>query len=70
MRVVVTGGGGYIGGQTVLKLLDFDHSVLAIDRVWQPDHPEHSGAKWLIGDFSGKVALEDIIRHVWTWYKR
>ena len=57
MRVVVTGGGGYIGGQTVLKLLDSGHSVLAIDRVWQPDHLEHSGAKWLIGDFAGEVAL-------------
>ena len=57
MRVVVTGGGGYIGGQTVLKLLDSGHSVLAIDRVWQPDHLEHSGAKWLIADFAGEVAL-------------
>ena len=57
MRVVVTGGGGYIGGQTLLKLLDSGHSVLAIDRVWQPDHLEHSGAKWLIGDFAGEVAL-------------
>jgi UDP-glucose 4-epimerase len=60
MRVVVTGGAGYIGGQTVLKLLDADHSVFAIDRVWQPDHLEHSGAKWLIGDFSNEVALEAI----------
>ena len=60
MRVVVTGGGGYIGGQTVLKLLDVGHSVLAIDRVWQPDHLEHSGAKWLIGDFAGEVALQAI----------
>ena len=57
MRVIVTGGGGYIGGQTLLKLLDSGHSVLAIDRVWQPDHLEHSGAKWLIGDFAGEVAL-------------
>lgn len=57
MRVVVTGGGGYIGGQTVLKLLDAGHSVLAIDRVWQPDHLEHCGAKWLIGDFAGEIAL-------------
>jgi UDP-glucose 4-epimerase len=60
MRVIVTGGAGYIGGQTVLDLLSAGHSVLAIDRVWAPDHLEHLGAKWLIGDFSGEVALRDI----------
>ena len=58
MRVVVTGGAGYIGGQTVLKLLDQGHSVFAVDRVWAPDHLEHSGAKWLIGDFAGDMALQ------------
>lgn len=56
-RIVVTGGAGYIGGQTVLQLLDAGHSVLAIDRMWQPDYLEHCGAKWLIGDFAGEVAL-------------
>jgi UDP-glucose 4-epimerase len=60
MRVVVTGAAGYIGGQTVLQLLDAGHSVLAIDRVWQPDHLEHCGAKWLVADFAGEVALRAI----------
>lgn len=58
MRVIVTGAAGYIGGQTVLKLLDQGHSVFAIDRAWAPEYLEHSGAKWLIGDFAGEVALQ------------
>lgn len=57
-RVVVTGGAGYIGGQTVLQLLDQGHSVFAIDRVPAPDHLEHCGAKWMQSDFVSTVALE------------
>ena len=32
MNVVVTGAGGYIGGQIVIRLLEAGHTVLAIDR--------------------------------------
>lgn len=57
MRIVVTGGAGYIGGQTVLQLLDAGHSVLAIDRSLEPNPLQDCGAKWLTGDFAGEVAL-------------
>jgi UDP-glucose 4-epimerase len=57
MRVVVTGGAGYIGGQTVLGLLDAGHSVLAIDSSLERNHLIDSGAKWLVADFAGEVAL-------------
>lgn len=59
-RFVVTGAAGYIGGQTVLRLLDQGHSVYAID--WQVPSPclLNSGAKWLTGDFAGEVSLESI----------
>ena len=60
MRVVVTGGSGYIGGQTVLGLLSAGHSVFAIDRSLDPNPLIDSGAKWLIGDFAGEVALRAI----------
>jgi len=57
VRVIVTGGAGYIGGQTVLQLLDAGHSVLAIDRDLNHSPLQESGAKWLTADFAGEVAL-------------
>jgi len=60
MRVVVTGGAGYIGGETVLKLLDAKHSVLAIDRQLPPAHLINSGARWHTGNFSNEVGLDAI----------
>lgn len=60
MRVVVTGGAGYIGGQTVLQLLDAGHSVLAIDRSLERNPLQDCGAKWLTADFAGEVALDSI----------
>ncbi len=60
MRVIVTGGAGYIGGQTVLQLLDAGHSVLAIDRSMEPNSLRDCGAKWLTADFAGEVSLRAI----------
>ena len=57
-RIIVTGGAGYIGGQTVLQLLDAGHSVLAIDRSLERNPLQECGAKWLVGDFAGEVALD------------
>ena len=31
MKIAVTGAAGYIGGQTLLDLIDAGHEVLAID---------------------------------------
>lgn len=51
-RIVVTGASGYIGGQTVLQLLDQGHSVLAIDDRREPEHLTGKGARYLISDFA------------------
>lgn len=57
MRVIVTGGAGFIGGQIVLQLLDAGHSVLAIDNSLEHNLLKDCGAKWLTADFAGEVAL-------------
>ena len=60
MRAIVTGGAGYIGGQTVLQLLDAGHSVLAIDRDLHHSPLQDLGAKWLTADFASEVSLSNI----------
>ena len=34
MRVLVTGGAGYIGSHTCVELLDFGHKVLVLDNLF------------------------------------
>jgi len=61
-KVVVTGAAGFIGGETLLKLVDAGHDVLAIDRVMPPGHLIPVPCQWHTGDYSGEIGLDSIKR--------
>lgn len=61
MKVLVTGGGGFLGSQIVLNLLDAGHSVVAYQRS---DHPRlrHLGVDVRQGSLIEKDALTAALR--------
>lgn len=61
-KIVVTGAAGYIGGETLLKLVDAGYDVLAIDRVMPPGHLIPVPCQWHTGDFSSDLSLDAIKR--------
>ena len=61
-KVVVTGATGFIGGETLIKLVDAGYDVLAIDRVMPGGHLIPVPCQWHTGDFSGELGLDAIKR--------
>jgi UDP-glucose 4-epimerase len=61
-KIVVTGAAGYIGGETLIKLVDAGHDVLAIDRQMPPGHLIPVPCQWHTGDFSAELGLDAIKR--------
>jgi len=62
MRVLVTGASGYIGGQTVLQLLDQGHEVFGIDRNPLPANL-NCLKNFLQADFASDDALNWMAQH-------
>ena len=62
INVIVTGVGGYIGGQIALRLKDAGYTVYGIDRRQPPDHLMGVCDGFLYQDFASDVALSWIIQ--------
>jgi UDP-glucose 4-epimerase len=61
MKVMVTGAAGYIGGETLIKLVDAGHEVLGVDnRIPARYLLDLPNTWWHTGDFSGEVGLSTI----------
>jgi UDP-glucose 4-epimerase len=61
-KIVITGAAGFIGGETLLKLVDAGHDVLAIDRAMPPGHLIPVPCQWHTGDFASELGLDAIKR--------
>ena len=65
MKVLVTGGAGYIGSITVERLIDHGASVIVYDNLYQGHaaavHPE---ATFVCGDLADRAAVNEVMaRH-------
>jgi len=56
--VLVTGAGGFIGGETMLRLKDQGHTVIGVDTVPCPDHLGSLAERFYQEDFSNSYALD------------
>jgi len=62
MRVLVTGGAGYIGSVATAELIDSGYEVIVFDNLFQ-GHPEavHPRALFVQGDLADKDAVDSVV---------
>lgn len=62
MRVLVTGGAGYIGSHTVAALRDAGHDPLVLDTL-EHGHPRAiPGVRLVVGDAGDRALVRDLVR--------
>ena len=60
LRILVTGGAGYIGSHTNRVLADRGHRVIVLDRVPVPDPGLVGAARTVVGDAGDPRVLDDV----------
>ncbi len=65
MRVLVTGGAGYIGSHTVLVLLEAGHDVLVVDDLSNSSAESLRRVAELTGREAGFIEATSPIRRCW-----
>lgn len=63
MRVLVTGGNGFIGGYVVAELLARGHSPFIFDRRFSPNPPADS----FLGDIRDRESVREAMAHAEGW---
>ncbi|WP_063730892.1 NAD-dependent epimerase/dehydratase family protein [Streptomyces sp. RTd22] len=67
MRVLVTGGAGFIGSHIVTALTDRGHEPVVLDALLPAAHPappRPSGAEWVHADVRDRAAVEEALHGV------
>ncbi|WP_406832173.1 NAD-dependent epimerase/dehydratase family protein [Pedococcus sp. KACC 23699] len=70
MRILVTGGAGFIGSHTSDRLVELGHEVVVLDALTAPVHREGrpnyltSGAELWVGDVRNRELLANLLRRV------
>ncbi|HEY6742701.1 MAG TPA: NAD-dependent epimerase/dehydratase family protein, partial [Lapillicoccus sp.] len=70
MRVLVTGGAGFIGSHTCDRLVELGHEVVVLDALTAPVHrdgrPEYitPGVELWVGDVRNRELLANLLRRV------
>ena len=62
MKILVCGGGGFIGGHLVKKLKEMNHNVTSVDlkeNIYSNSYPD----KNLIGDLTNQEFVKDVLSH-------
>jgi dTDP-L-rhamnose 4-epimerase len=70
MRILVTGGAGFIGSHTCDRLVELGHDVVVLDALTAPVHRDGRpnyvtpGAELYVGDVRNRELLANLLRHV------
>jgi dTDP-L-rhamnose 4-epimerase len=70
MRILVTGGAGFIGSHTCDRLVELGHDVVVLDALTAPVHrdgrPDHltPGAELYVGDVRNRDLVANLLRRV------
>ena len=70
MRILVTGGAGFIGSHTCDRLVELGHDVIVLDALTAPVHRDGKpnyltpGAELFVGDVRNRELVANLLRRV------